>query len=421
MAGYALERTLVFTLTPLPRNTPSDGLGVFFSQGIEVNRFRWLVGRTTAPDAEQSAICRAIEGAVKHPCRHIAIFTDSIASAKRALDTSLHLSQSHSLRACKVLETWLEDDPLRWISFHYVPTKLKWRYQHMAHDYAATAYHRPVDFGSWVTFDRLRSESDSRIALRWAQSVANRPQHLGRDFLQLTTLGKKPKPILPSTRKGGPYIRESGADAASFACMCRCILNHAPIGSYYDRFNIDEPHGCPQCGAPRETRSHILSYCPKYEQNSPTDRLHGLLMFLLDNPQAFSFTRQAAAPQGIGPEPIRFFRILPTASFVRQAFARGDGPPNRQVPRERRPPSLRQYHLRANPKAAQRSPGSRSCCTLSAFQTRHPLPSPNPTQEPSTTHALTTQNPYQPLKEAERGDEAPNRSYEDNRPSQKCR
>ncbi|KDR65691.1 hypothetical protein GALMADRAFT_148463 [Galerina marginata CBS 339.88] len=149
-------------------------------------------------------------------------------------------------------------------------------------------------------FDRLRSESDSRIALRWAQAVANRPQHLGRDFLQLTTLGKKPKPILPSTRKGGPYIRESGADAASFARMCRCILNHAPIGSYYDRFNIDEPHGCSQCGAPRETRSHILSYCPKYERNSPTDRLHGLLMFLLDNPQAFSFTRQAAAPQGIG-------------------------------------------------------------------------------------------------------------------------
>ncbi|KDR74554.1 hypothetical protein GALMADRAFT_141580 [Galerina marginata CBS 339.88] len=85
-----------------------------------------------------------------------------------------------------------------------------------------------------VTFDRLRSESDSRIALHWAQAVANRPQHLGRDFLQLTTLGKKPKPILPSTRKGGPYIRESGADAASFARMCRCILNHMPIGLYYD-------------------------------------------------------------------------------------------------------------------------------------------------------------------------------------------
>ncbi|KDR64983.1 hypothetical protein GALMADRAFT_82438, partial [Galerina marginata CBS 339.88] len=290
----------VYTNATSKKHTQSVAAGVLFSQGVEVDRFRWLVGRTTAPDAEQSAICRAIEGAVKRPCRHIAIFTDSIASAKRALDTSLHSSQSHSLRACKVLETWLEDDPLRWISFHFVPTKLKWRYQHLAHNYAASAYHRPVDFGSRVTFDRLRSESDSRIALRWAQAAANRPQHLGHDFLQLTTLGKKPKPILPSTCKGGPYIRESGADAASFARMCRCILNHAPIGSYYDRFNIDEPHGCSQCGAPRETRSHILSYCPKYERNSPTDRLHGLLMFLLDNPQAFSFTRQAAAPQGIG-------------------------------------------------------------------------------------------------------------------------
>ncbi|KDR77369.1 hypothetical protein GALMADRAFT_139352 [Galerina marginata CBS 339.88] len=36
-------------------------------------------------------------------------------------------------------------------------------------------------------------------------------------------------------------------------------------------------------------------------------------------------------PSRVQPRPICFFRILPTASFVRQAFARGDGPPNRRV------------------------------------------------------------------------------------------
>ncbi|KDR77365.1 hypothetical protein GALMADRAFT_139348 [Galerina marginata CBS 339.88] len=211
--------TSVYTNATSKKATQSVAAGVLFSQGIEVNCFRWLVGRTTTPDMGQLAICCAIEGTVNHPCRHIAIFTDSIASVKRALDTSLHSSQSHSLRVCKVLETWLEDDLLHWISFHFVPTKLKWRYQHMVHNYAASTYHRPVDFGSWVTFDRLRSESDSQIALHWVQSAASRPQHLGHDFLQLTTLGKKPKPILPSTRKGGPYIRESGSNAASFTSL----------------------------------------------------------------------------------------------------------------------------------------------------------------------------------------------------------
>ncbi|KDR64867.1 hypothetical protein GALMADRAFT_149221 [Galerina marginata CBS 339.88] len=76
---------------------------------------------------------------------------------------------------------------------------------------------------------------------------------------------------------------------------------------------------------------------------------------------------------------------------------------------ERRPPTLRQSHLRANPKAAQRSPGSRSCCTLSAFQTRRPLPDPDPTQEPSRHPHFDDPKPDQ--REKDRcGDKAPNRS-----------
>ncbi|KDR75456.1 hypothetical protein GALMADRAFT_140956 [Galerina marginata CBS 339.88] len=322
----------------------------------------------------------------------------------------------------------------------------------------------------------------------------DRLQDLGRDFLQLRKLGKKVVTITLDIRKGGPWIRKAGGDNTSFARLCRCILNHAPIGSYYRRFNIQEPHGCPRCGAPRETRSHILSYCPGdvkqwiQRARSPTWRpiiqdlakferefgawwtalqpewrveaeeghavedgegdwevlrkqgLNGLLSLLaalffwglhirdsaVDRARWTTvvddcFAAVTQVVQIAEPEPIRFFRILLTASFVRQAFARGDGPPNRRVPRERRPPSLRQYHLRANPKAAQRSPDSHSCCTLSAFQTRRPLPNPNPTQEPSCHPNFDDPRPDQLEEKAEWGDKAPNWSYVDDRPSQKCR
>ncbi|KDR65264.1 hypothetical protein GALMADRAFT_21607, partial [Galerina marginata CBS 339.88] len=279
----------VFTNPASKKATQAVAAGVLYSQGVEVSRFRWLVGRATAPDAEMSAICRAIGLTTKRICEHIAIFTDSIAMAKRALDPSLHSSQSHSLLACKALETWLADDPLRWISFHHVPSKLKWGMQYEAHQHAAGAYHRPVDHGSRVTLDRLRMEADATAARRWAKASTDRPQDMGRDFLQLRKLGKKVITITPDIRKGGPWIRKAGGDNTSFARLCRCILNHAPIGSYYRRFNIQEPHGCPRCGAPRETRSHILSYCPGYERPAPTDRLHGLVEFLLENPEAFSF------------------------------------------------------------------------------------------------------------------------------------
>ncbi|KDR65446.1 hypothetical protein GALMADRAFT_148699 [Galerina marginata CBS 339.88] len=131
--------------------------------------------------------------------------------------------------------------------------------QFEAHQYAAGSTRRPVDHGSWVTLDRLRMEADATAARRWAKAATDRPQDMGRDFLQLRKLGKKVITITPDIRKGGPWIRKAGGDNTSFARLCRCILNHAPIGSYYHRFNIQEPHGCPRCGAPRKTRSHILA------------------------------------------------------------------------------------------------------------------------------------------------------------------
>ncbi|KDR64993.1 hypothetical protein GALMADRAFT_138509 [Galerina marginata CBS 339.88] len=117
---------------------------------------------------------------------------------------------------------------------------------------------------------------------------------------------------------------------------------------------------------------------------------------------------QAASRRfAFSPEPIRFFRILPTASFVRQAFARGDGPPNRRVPRERQPPPLRQYHLRERtPRdllaaaAAALSPPSKPDAH---FQTR------TRPENLRATRPSTTRNPNQQEKDR-CGDKAPNRS-----------
>ncbi|KDR77364.1 hypothetical protein GALMADRAFT_139347 [Galerina marginata CBS 339.88] len=202
----------------------------------------------------------------KRACEHIAIFTDSIAMAKRALDPSLHSLQSHSLLTCKLLEAWLAEDPLQWISFHHVPSKLKWGMQYEAHQHAAGAYHRPVDHSSQVTLNRLCMEADSNAAQHWAKAATDCPQDLGHDFLQLRKLRKKVVTITPDICKGGPWIHK---DNTSFACLCRCILNHAPIGSYYRQFNIEESHGCLQCGAPHKTCLHILLYCPGYKRPAP--------------------------------------------------------------------------------------------------------------------------------------------------------
>ena len=74
------------------------------------------------------------------------------------------------------------------------------------------------------------------------------------------------------------------------------MLNHAPIGAYYERFNIDEPKAC-LCGAALETRSHVLDHCPRFKRKGPVKRIHALCIFLEKNPLAFAFK---PSQEGIG-------------------------------------------------------------------------------------------------------------------------
>ncbi|KAK1223716.1 hypothetical protein PQX77_013404 [Marasmius sp. AFHP31] len=54
------------------------------------------------------AVTRITSGA--EPYKRITVFTDSIASAERAVDPSLHSGQAHSLAVCKALNKWLLED-----------------------------------------------------------------------------------------------------------------------------------------------------------------------------------------------------------------------------------------------------------------------------------------------------------------------
>ena len=57
---------------------------------------------------------------------------------------------------------------------------------------------------------------------------------------------------------------------------------------YYARFNIPESPRC-DCGAPLQTRTHIICACPVYERKPLPGLLHGVVGFLKVNPLAFAF------------------------------------------------------------------------------------------------------------------------------------
>lgn len=96
--------------------------------------------------------------------------------------------------------------------------------------------------------------------------------------------------LRPSKIKGRPWIKLLGKSDSSFARMCRALLSHALIGSYYKQLNIQSDTTC-EWGRPDYIREHILNVCDKVFRlfDVPPRSMSGFLEFLERNPSAFAF------------------------------------------------------------------------------------------------------------------------------------
>ncbi|CAA7267352.1 unnamed protein product [Cyclocybe aegerita] len=260
----------------------------------ELDRTHYVSGRVTAPDAELNAILCAVRLAVKQAnCQHIMVFTDSMGSAHRAVDPGVHSGQAFSLSVCRALQEWFEADDLCRITFIYVPSALQWDIHGVAHKYVTKlkvrVEHRKTD----NSIDALRSRAAHSVLDSWGSTFQD-PTYRGSEFLEL----QQPdgRPLQPSYLSGGPWLSTFGHSVTEFACICRCITGHVPIGAYYHRFKINEPHGC-TCGAALQSHQHILFRChDRYSVHDPRF-LGDIASFMKYNPTVFGFNRD---PSGVG-------------------------------------------------------------------------------------------------------------------------
>lgn len=93
---------------PLHHRLQAVAAALLFRGDDLVIQSRQVAGRVTAPDAElfglRVAVCRSI---LMENCDELYVSTDSLASAQRAVDPSVHSGQGHSLAVCRALEPWL--------------------------------------------------------------------------------------------------------------------------------------------------------------------------------------------------------------------------------------------------------------------------------------------------------------------------
>ena len=110
----------------------------------------------------------------------------------------------------------------------------------------------------------------------------------GRQFLDL--VDDNLNIIKPIYTKGGLWLQVFGHSNLLCAHATRAITNHAPIGEYHLRFFSNKDFKCPCSNYSIESR-HILYECTRFNGywNPRRDSLSHFIMFLIANPNAFTF------------------------------------------------------------------------------------------------------------------------------------
>ena len=91
-------------------------------------------GRTTAPDAKLFAIRLGIAKATSMAIERIILITDSLGSARQAVDPSVYPGQAHSIAVFSALRLFFSQGHSYRIDFWDCPSKAEWSLHQLVHN-----------------------------------------------------------------------------------------------------------------------------------------------------------------------------------------------------------------------------------------------------------------------------------------------
>ena len=140
-------------------------------------------GRTTVPDAELFAIRLGIAKATSMTIERIILITDSLGSARRAVDPSVHSGQAHSLAVCSALRLFFSQGHSYRIDFWDCPSKAEWSFHQLVHN-NVTNTRVSAEPHPATSIDFLHSKSVISCLDTW-RTLFNCPTVQGQHFLPL--------------------------------------------------------------------------------------------------------------------------------------------------------------------------------------------------------------------------------------------
>ena len=242
----------------------------------------------TSTEAELFAIrCSINQACTIDNVSKIIIVTDSIHVAKKIFNYSSHQYQIHSAAILSKLRTFFSSNESNSIEFWECPSKLKWRFHHDV-DKDSKLLSVTPSYPSKISWDFCKKTDCDESTNLWKMTfqVSDRKGH---HFLDL--LDDELNDIKPSYVKGGLWLQSFGHSNLLCAHATRAITNHTPIGEYRLWFFLRMDFLCLCNNYPIESRRHILYECCRFNGywNPRRDTLNYFVMFLIANPNAFTF------------------------------------------------------------------------------------------------------------------------------------
>ena len=218
--------------------------------------------------------------------KHIILITDSLGSARWAVDPSVYPGQAHSLAVCSALRLFFSQGHGYRIDFWDCPTE--WSLHQLVHN-DVTNTRVAAGWSPATSINFLCSKSITSCLDNW-KTLFNCLTIQGQHFLPLRDRNRQF--LQPSYSKGGSWLPHIGQLVTLCARATRAILNHAPIGEYRQCFF---PAECTQCLCGHcqvETWWHIFANCPRFAHSpliDPSSFVKDFVDFLKKHPGVFAF------------------------------------------------------------------------------------------------------------------------------------
>ncbi|KAF5313927.1 hypothetical protein D9619_013086 [Psilocybe cf. subviscida] len=236
---------------------------VVYWKGQEIRHIRMgLGGRAEVYDGELAALMMGISVAIdeaqkNHNIKHIHLFADNTSAISAIYDPKPKSGQQYKHTFYEKANMFLDSDNSHQLSISWCPSHCgvagNDRADELAKQATLLAWSLPISTSRTNALRRAALATQREWTREWKRSAKQGWFAIADRF----------QPSLKPTKRAKQYSRRREI----FGRLVQARTGHAYTGEFRRRFFPSEPFRCPCDNQTIETREHIITTCPRYEEH----------------------------------------------------------------------------------------------------------------------------------------------------------